>query len=87
MGLPFRVYVYDTVTGDFRSATPYPNVDAIVALWVDPMPSLVRVDGRWELVDVAVRDLESYDAFPAWDRAAAQLAAGVNPHPDPRRRA
>ena len=34
-----------------------------------------------------VRELESLDALPAWDHAAAQLAAGVRPHTDPRRRA
>ena len=43
------------------------------------MPTLVRVDGRWELVDdVEVRDLEDYEAFPAWDHAAARSAAGVD---------
>ena len=78
MGLPFRVYAYDTVTGVSRSATPYPNVDAIVGLWGTTMPTLVRVDGRWELVDVEVRDLEDYEAFPAWDHAAARSAAGVD---------
>jgi len=79
MGLPFRICAYDTETGVFRSATPYPNVDAIVALWGGPLSGVEDLG--------EVRDLESYEAFPAWDFAAAQRAAGVHPHPDPRRRA
>ena len=87
------VFAYDTVTGEVRYAIPYSNIDEIVGLW-GYVPSLVLRapewwgEGGYDLPPVVpVRDLESFDAFPAWDHAAAQRAAGVNPHPDLRRRA
>ena len=81
------VFAYDTVTGEVRYAIPYSNIPEIVGLW-GKVPSLVPLAGGYDLPPVVpVRDLESFDAFPAWDHAAAQRAAGVNPHPDLRRRA
>ena len=76
MGLPFRICAYDTETGVFRSAVPYRNVREILGLWG---PTPLRVEDLGE-----VRELESYEAFPAWDVTAARSAAGVDQPSDPR---
>ena len=91
MGLPFMVFAYDTVTGEVRYAIPYSNIGEIVGLW-GAVPSLVLRAPEWwgtgpryELPPVVpVRDLESFDAFPAWDVTAARAAAGAEQPSDPR---
>ena len=84
LGLPFMVFAYDTVTGEVRYAIPYSNIPEIVGLW-GKVPSLVPRAGGYELPPVLpVRDLESFDAFPAWDVTAARAAAGAEQPSDPR---
>ena len=84
LGLPFMVFAYDTVTGEVRYAIPYSNIPEIVGLW-GKVPSLVPLAGGYDLPPVVpVRDLESFDAFPAWDVTAARAAAGFEQPSDPR---